>query len=323
MKKMFMLVLLFAIGITSAYANDSAVESAAGGLKLRKERSVLMEKERLFISEKLVRVEYEFRNTGKTAVSSEVAFPIPPYEVQYEDLDRDFKDFKAWVDGKPIKVNVEARAFVKGREVTDDLKKAGIKLEEFGGLWSEKKDEVLDKIKPVSRNRLIKIGALKKLSYLDPASNRNEEYVHPGWETHIKYYWHQEFPPGKVVRIKHEYSPVAGNQYVQFSAMKEELKDACIDDATFNEIKKNVAMRKGRDGDTFVYPTWVNYILTTANTWQTPIKDFELIIQREKNDLVTFCWDGPVENIGDGKFRADKSDFVPSKDLRIYFLKNF
>ena len=68
---------LILVSTISAFANDSAVETSAGGLKLRKEHSVLMKKERLFISGSIVRVEYEFLNTTSQRVVSEVAFPIP------------------------------------------------------------------------------------------------------------------------------------------------------------------------------------------------------------------------------------------------------
>src|SRR3990172_12440461 len=110
-----------------AQANDSAVETAAGGLRLRNEHSVLMEKEHLTIRSNGVAVEYEFRNTTDKLVNSEVAFPIPEFEYKFEDSGgpRDFSDFRAWVDGKPIPVSKEIRSFARGREITRTLKAAG------------------------------------------------------------------------------------------------------------------------------------------------------------------------------------------------------
>ena len=48
--KLILTVALLLASAVCASANDSAVETAAGGLKLRKEQSVLMQKERLYIS---------------------------------------------------------------------------------------------------------------------------------------------------------------------------------------------------------------------------------------------------------------------------------
>jgi hypothetical protein len=88
-----------------ARANDSAVETSVGGLKLRKLHAVSMEKERLFVSSDKVIVEYEFLNKTKSPVSSEVAFPLPPFRYILDDLagNRDFGDFKAWVNDAPCR----------------------------------------------------------------------------------------------------------------------------------------------------------------------------------------------------------------------------
>lgn len=239
--KWLMIAAIFLLMASSAQANDSAVETAVGGLKLRKEHSVLMEKERLFISEKLVRVEYEFRNTSNEDVISEVAFPIPPYEYDINYMGRDFPDFKAWVDGKPFQVKKEVRAYIKDRDVSHDLRQTGITIENFGDFEPDNNNQI-KALKPEMRNRL---------------SEKASCNVNAG-------------EPGR-------------NNYFSSS--------------------------------------WVSYILTTANTWQTPIKDFELIIQGEKDDLVSFCWDGPVEKTGDAQLRARKTDFVPATDLKVYFFR--
>lgn len=319
MRELFIAVFL-TFSVVSAQANDSAVETSAGGLKLRKEHSVLMEKERLFISRSLVRVEYEFRNTTNEPVVSEVAFPIPAFKYVFDDSPRDFADFKAWIDDKQVKVKREVRAFVKNRDVTEDLRRAGITIETFGGYDpSAYKDELMA-LKPDVRNRLVKVGALKA-----PKNKEAIQDYSPVWEVSIKYHWQQEFPPGTVVRIKHEYHPVAGYSQVQLQDFQKEYRDSCANKDVFSEAKKRVAkaMKKNKLINNFFGISWVTYILTTANTWQTPIKDFELIVAGEKGDLVTFCWDGPVEKTSDVRYRATKADFVPDKDLKIYFLRNF
>lgn len=162
--KLIIAVALFLAMTVCASANDSADETAAGGLKLRKEQSVLMKKERLYISPKAVRVEYEFLNTSKNTVVSEVAFPIPPVAFAFQDPggSREFSDFKAWINDVPIQVEKEVRAFVKDREVTEALRKAKIPIETFGDFEPAEQQHPIATLKPEVRDALVKAGALKK-----------------------------------------------------------------------------------------------------------------------------------------------------------------
>jgi hypothetical protein len=302
-----MTVALFLAMTVCASANDSAVETAVGGLKLRKEQSVLMKKERLYISQKIVRVEYEFLNTSKNTVVSEVAFPIPPVEFAFEDPGgkRDFPDFKAWINDVPIHVEKEVRAFAKNREVTEALRKAKLPIETFGDFEPSEQQNPIAKLKPEVRESLVKAGALK-----------SDKYGYwPVWEVQIKYHWRQEFPPGTIVRIKHEYRPVTGFTGSVVKDFKENFKDSCIDPTNYSELKRQV-------GDNYFNFSWVSYILTTANTWQTPIEDFELVIEGKQGDLLSFCWDGPVETLGPAKVRSKLRNFIPKGDLKVYFLSH-
>jgi len=77
-----------------------------------------------------------------------------------------------------------------------------------------------------------------------------------------------------------------------------------------------------------IWAFWVDYILTTANTWKGPIKSFELVVERPKPEqsshqsqtYVSFCWDGPVERRDADHFVARAVNFVPSKELHVMFL---
>src|SRR5450755_135515 len=62
---------------TPCMANDSSAELAAGGLVLTKNDAIEMESENLYISDKLVRVNYRFKNTSPKDVTVTVAFPLP------------------------------------------------------------------------------------------------------------------------------------------------------------------------------------------------------------------------------------------------------
>ena len=68
-----------------------------------------------------------------------------------------------------------------------------------------------------------------------------------------------------------------------------------------------------------IFAAWVNYVLTTANTWKTPIGDFELVLERPEGRAVSLCWDGKVERVSKTSFSAKAKNFVPARDLTVYF----
>ena len=94
-------------------ANDSDASVALGGVQLTREPRISMESERLTISLSKITVEYEFLNESNQDITTEVAFPIPPYEdTERAGGIRAFDDFRLWVDGKEHKYEVEAKAFL-------------------------------------------------------------------------------------------------------------------------------------------------------------------------------------------------------------------
>jgi hypothetical protein len=90
-----------------ALADDSAASIAAGGLIPRRETRIVMAREVLQISLKKIVVDYDFRNDTAEDVTTEVAFPVPPYRNgDSSDIQEDsFQSFRLWVDGKPVKSN--------------------------------------------------------------------------------------------------------------------------------------------------------------------------------------------------------------------------
>ena len=81
------------------------------------------------------------------------------------------------------------------------------------------------------------------------------------------------------------------------------------------------------DSGRIAQPHWVDFILTSANTWKQPIEDFTLIVERgkpeETNDqiFVSFCTpqNAPVTKIDANTFQVHLTNFVPKDELRIGF----
>jgi hypothetical protein len=288
-----------------------------------------MTKERLYISKKLVSVGYEFRNMSKNVVVSEIGFPIPGFKYEYNAMPKDFSDFKAWVDGHPITLAKEVKAFINDRDITEILNRLKITIENFGNFDVSDPEAnyggagyEISKLTVTDRDTLVSMGVLQKPK--PSAKDKDDPYAFsPLWEVRITYHWTQEFKPNVIVNIQHDYKPITGYGQFTLNEISANRKDACLDQATLRAAKERFGFNNEFTRDyAMLRPFWVDYILTTANTWHTPIHDFELVIEREPRELITFCWDGPVERISENKFRARIKDFVPNKELRVYFLTN-
>jgi len=177
----------------------------------------------------------------------------------------------------------------------------------------------VSKLSPAQRKQLEEKGLLDR------------DDAEPRWKVQKKYYWKQTFPAHKIVHIRHEYTPVVGSENSIKYGMGAEpdaqsayaLKGFCIEGNLLTILHK-IAYDKDKDAPYF----YVNFILTTANTWKTPIEDFTLIVERphlkDPNhpslaDYMSFCWDGPVTKLDADHFSAYAVDFVPKKELSIGF----
>jgi len=321
-------------------ANDSAASTSAGGIRLVREAHVSMETERLTISEKKVTVEYEFLNTTDADITTEVAFPVPPFELALMDAGgpRGFEDFRLWIDGKQVQYETDARATLNGVDYTSLLHNLGVDVSSFGHL----DDHDLDKPVALDIQKLSRLAQarLKWIGLID----RDDKL--PCWSVAKTYYWKQTFPAHKQVHVRHEYGPVIG--FALFNArdmdpayrkqrtaavkkdengiwdydvsLAKQIDSACIDPG----LQKTLTSATQKHG--YVSMAWIDYILTTANSWKTPIKDFEMVLEKFKSkdgdsSYLSLCWDGPIERVDPEHFKIKVSNFVPSKDLHVaYFV---
>lgn len=281
-----------------------------------------MQKERLFISEDKVVVDFDFLNETDRDVTTEVAFPVPSYGFGYDtSTDNQFADFKVWVDGKQIPYQTDTHAMLRGKDYSDLLRGMGVDAATFG-IYDWKKDPPdgspqISKLSASARAQLIQLGLLD-----------NAADAFPQWSVKKMYYWRQTFPARKLVHIRHEYTPVIGYEGVQLHDFAATFPHACIDanlqKALSSDVKAYLKKTpKGGYGDYF-RTSWVDYILTTANTWKTPIKDFELVIEKPESkdgehEYTSFCWDGPVQRVDQRRFLLHKTNFIPRQELIVYF----
>jgi hypothetical protein len=340
-------VAIFAICIP-AFADDSAAAIAAGGLVARRETRIVMAKEVLHISEKKIVVDYDFRNDSNENVTTEVAFPVPSYT---DEIDQpavpleSFSDFQLSIEGNLVRFKSEAKATIKGKDVTDVLIADKIDVATFGHYrqlnGGDALIEDLVRLPKAEQKRLRSLGLFADEG--DPQQ--------ANWTVHLQYHWTQIFPAHSTVHIRHMYTPVLG--YTQVIAPSIEamliarnrttyphtremddtkvLNGFCADRPFLKTLADSAQKRKSiartedqKSAAGTYYPNWVDFILTTANTWQRPIQDFTLIIDRPKTSdgeqtLVSFCSPGKVEKLDADHFQVHLTNFIPKAELHIGF----
>jgi hypothetical protein len=339
-----------------ALADDSAASIAAGGLVPRREMRIVMAKEVLQISPTKVTVDYDFRNDSDQNVTTEVAFPVPPYENEYPEEDvaeQSFQSFQLWVDGKPVHFDVEAKATLEGKDVTQDLTANHIDIPTFGHFtdWvdasytEQATTQDFDRLSKPVKDQILKAGLFE---------DEGGGFIRALWTANVQYHWTQTFPAHSTIHIRHEYTPVEGSELMPLDTLKdalnppgarptskptsadekqyasdqlELLKSFCPDASLLREIVQRVEANDPQNG-VFALPHWVDFILTTANTWKQPIEDFILIIERGKPDdmengqmLISFCspQNANVDKLDADHFQVHLANFVPTAELRIGF----
>lgn len=331
--------LLFATtSIPGANANDASISASPAGLVFEKNHDIAIISEYLRISLKEIRVDYEFLNISKRAVTIKVGFPLPLFEVSPE-TEGEFsfrfnhdENFNVWVDGVKISSKLDVRVYdsvdsTSGHDITRAFLAAG--LNPF--LPPGESPEVIEK--------------LKKLNLWS-----DEGEAGGSWTAQKTYYWEQTFPPGKFVRISHRYRPWAGGfpeqtaiQYgfsifagpycidKKFVDQFARLTGFPLSQYTYETDKidgksgyvwtKNSQYGAGWTSDRPLQEADIRYVLKTGADWAGPIRRFTLQIDKGDAILVSFCPPPRVSISRKGNaFIGSVTDFTPTTDLEIYFM---
>jgi hypothetical protein len=325
-------------------ADDSAASIAAGGLVARRETRIVMAKEVLQISPVLIIVDYDFRNDTDQDVTTEVAFPVPPYTYSPETppiSDESFADFRLSIDGKGVAYQTEAKATLNGNDVTAILTADKIDIPTYGRLTdnggSNPATPDIQRLPQAEQQRLAQLGLY------DAADGWGL------WTVHLQYHWTQTFPAHSTVHIEHQYAPVEGGELMLPDTLQnvsqhkhptgdpdtvkydiedmQRLQSLCPDPGFLSSLISGIATSSQGYGQ-YAHPRWVDFILTSANTWKQPIEDFTLIVERGKPEeddtqvFISFCspQDSPVTKLDADRFQVHLTNFVPKDELRIgYF----
>lgn len=317
-------LLALAAAVPVAQANDSTARVGTGGLVLQKTDDIRMLSEHLSISVKRIEVEYRFRNESAHTIETVVAFPMPEF---HWDPEQDatwrnigaVESFLVHVDGKPAVVRAERKALLQGRDITVLLRSAGLGEDQIFRTFGDAYDtEGMTLPEPVVA-RLHALGA----SY---------ERI-PQWRVAETVYWTQAFPPGKEVVVTHSYRPFAGRLFNVYDSQSPPTAErvplssiggqdhACLDEGGMKAVLAR-ARQKVKDGaeSGYIHLHDVEYILGTGRNWKGSIGDFTLDIIKDKpQDVVSLCFPGKPERIGDRTLRFRMLDYVPQERLLLNF----
>jgi hypothetical protein len=333
------------------FADDSAASIAAGGLVSRRETRIVMAKEILRISPDKIVVDYDFRNDTAEAVRTEVAFPVPPYSYGPDNpaiSDASFSDFQLLVDGKVTAFQTEAKATLNGKDVTAILTADKIDIPTFGHLHEPSGSETVYHTPDIERLPKPEQQRLAQLGLFDAEDGWG------AWTVSLQYHWTQTFPAHSTTHIRHQYTPVEGSELMLPDTLRNvfEHKQPAGDAETAKYALQDMQLLEGLCPDPqllsgmiaqiqaggpgfgqYAHPHWVDFILTSANTWKQPIEDFTLIVDRGKPEeehtrtYVSFCpiqnasapQDAHIEKLDANTFQVHLTNFIPQSELRIGF----
>ncbi len=312
-----------------ALANDSTAEIKTGGLVLTRTDAISMDSEELFISPDQIQVAYRFRNQTEEDVDTIVAFPMP--DIQYNpygdtalpDIQSDnFLGFSATVEGQPVTVQLEQRAFAGTLDVTDTLKQAGVPLFPFG-------EAAFDALKALTPDTL-KDWQSRGIVFIDryDVGKGMEDHPTPYWVLKSTYWWRMTFPAGRTIMVEHRYQPSVGasvgvNFFIDGHFAGPTYDDYrqryCLDKSFENAVLR-ATRQAGADYPPFM-ENRISYILTTGNNWAGAIGSFTLTVDKGSTDnLVSFCGTG-VRKIAPTQFQMKVQDFAPEHDFNVLILK--
>ncbi|MBP6114164.1 MAG: DUF4424 family protein [Acinetobacter sp.] len=308
MRKWIAFTLLISMQLS---ANDSTGYVLTNGIEYLKSKDIQMLSEDLFISKKIIKVDYQFKNLTAKDVTETILFPLPRIDNFFDGGDfantkKLLQTFKVNVDGKDIQPNMNVRTFIQKDEntaaidTTELFKQCGFSETEMLNPWNRKSYEYLDSEK--------KLRNCKKTEMQNILKAFKDDVI--PWSSQVIYSWKQTFKANSLTRVKHQYAPLVGGSVAVH--LPENAKTYCTDQSFIAALKKAQLEQAPYSA--------LGYVLKTGANWAKPIENFKLTIERDSKELFSFCWAGKVKKISPTQFQMVEKNFVPKHDLNIIFV---
>ena len=274
---------------------------------------------------KEVRVRYEFVNDGKKDVETVVAFPLPDIDVRefwYEplgttlDTSPNFMGFALTVDGRKVDAKADERAVLNGRDVTAQVKAAGLPVNIVGGALVKK----LDRLAPDSAQIAARAGLPRRRQGRHPSAldREDELLVAPGLS-------------GRQDR-RHRAPLSACDRAILLRGRLAQLtrtkapptrKPSASMRRRAQPSKRRIAkLDKNGPNGAYLQAYTTEFVLKTANNWKGPIGRFHLTLDKLKpENVLSLCWDGDLKKTGATTFEAARENFAPTRDIKLLVLQ--
>jgi hypothetical protein len=130
----------------------------------------------------------------------------------------------------------------------------------------------------------------------------------------VQFYGTQRFPAHKTVTLTQTYQPVVGGSYIVASDDgSSSVGPYCGGVEALREIER--VKQRHSAGDIALWERRINFILTAANNWSGPIRNFHLTVLGDSpEDIALTCMPG-LKRVGAARYELSQSDFRPNKDL--------
>ena len=310
------------IGAGPTFSDDSVASLAAGGIVLEKTEDIALLSEDLFISRDEVRVRFEFRNETVQAIETLVAFALPDTDIEAyhkhgdlvapPDNPANFIGFSIAVDGRPVVPTAETRAVFQGRDITEDLARAGIPASFFDPAFKARLQALPDTVLSDLADRGLLSDGMVYGMYL------------PHWKSRTRLYWNQAFPPGQRVTIEHAYKPVVGiNPNFDPRHLPDyETGRYCIGTTASQRMKAMWDRSAHRLGYGAVTSYEVDYLLTTGGNWRGgTIDHFRLTVETGSPETVLATCHDELRKTGPKTYVVERRAYEPDQDLHLLFLE--
>lgn len=316
--KTSLLVLMMGGLASTAWANTSIDYTAVGGLKPIYQTGLSLQSADISLSKKQVRVLYQIKNSTKKALTETLILPLPKmasYGDTHADIGKLIGSINITVDGKTVKPSSSVRTYMhplkadgkldklKYLDVTTEFKNCGFTQSELMNPWTQ----AYTSSKLATRLAECKNDTIQKL--IEPYEKNDAEIQ---WFADITYSWKQNFKANAQTEIKHSYTPAIGKG----NAVSEEtLKVSCAD----TNFRKLMEKSTAKVADTL--PPYNELVYWNGVQSRQVIPEFRLTVERDADEIVTFCWDGETKKVADNRFEMQKQNFILNQPLGILFVK--
>ena len=231
---------LFLLGALLTHAAVTPPASAAealpaGGLQFALQPGLAIDEAEIGISVSSIKLTYRLINTGKSARSAVIAFALPEIDRFSFGDDGGFSTLRdpvnlvgaiTVVDGQPVVLRAQQRAYALGLDVTSAISQAKLSL------------------LPIDPGLVPQIAALPPDTTVDFAERGILQYEdgkpRAGWSLQTTGHWRQTLQPAKTIVIEHTYTPLIGTQPLTEQAIARAIDRACLSTIAAETLRRRM-----------------------------------------------------------------------------------